>query len=165
MSKSIPEPSPGNVEPLLPAEYRGNLSFLLVRARQGLFEMMDAVFADENLGVRHYAILGLLVRRGGVRQTDIASVMSLDRTTTMKVLDELEERRLVQRSRNSEDRRANAIDITAAGRAWRERHLAAVVAQEQRFLEPLSPGERALMQELLVKLVSGVHERRLRNDL
>ncbi|MDM4769471.1 MarR family winged helix-turn-helix transcriptional regulator [Solimonas sp. SE-A11] len=158
---SLPSPAPRPLfSDLLPAEFKGNLSFLLARTRQDLAEEMDAVFAEEGLGIRHYAILSLLFRKGGLRQTDIAAVMSLDRTTTMKVVDELESRGLLQRSRHSEDRRANAIDLTDAGRAWRERYMARVLEQEQRFLSSLSPGERTLLQELLLKLVAGVHQRR-----
>ncbi|PPE76014.1 hypothetical protein C3942_00560 [Solimonas fluminis] len=159
MTSISPAPRPLFSE-LLPAEFTGNLSFLLARTRQDLAEEMDAVFDGDGLGIRHYAILSLLFRRGGLRQTDIAAVMSLDRTTTMKVMDELEGRGLLQRSRHSEDRRANAIDLTEAGRAWRERHMNRVLEQEQRFLSSLTPGERTLLQELLLKLVSGVHQRR-----
>jgi len=149
----------------LPAEFRGNLGFLLGRSRQGLIDEMDAVFDGDGLGIRHFAILSLLHRQGGLRQTDIASVMSMDRTSTMKIVDELEHHGLAQRSRNSEDRRANAIDLTVAGRAWRERFLAPIIEQEQRFLSPLSPGERVLLQELLLRLVAGVQQRRSDNDL
>lgn len=157
------QPSPASrplFSELLPAEFKGNLSFLLARTRQDLADEMDAVFGDDGLGIRHYAILSLLFRKGGLRQTDIAAVMSLDRTTTMKVVDELEARGLLQRSRHSEDRRANAIDLTDAGRAWRERHMSHVLEQEQRFMSSLTPGERTLLQELLLKLVAGVHQRR-----
>jgi len=159
MSQSSP-PSRPLFSELLPAEFKGNLSFLLARTRQELADEMDAIFDGDGLGIRHFAVLSLLFRRGGLRQTDIGAVMNLDRTTTMKVVDELEDRGLLQRSRSSEDRRANAIDLTDAGRAWRERHTTRVLEQEQRFLSSLTPGERTLLQELLLKLVAGVHQRR-----
>lgn len=154
-----PSPRP-SLDELLPPEFKGNLGLLLARARMGLAEEMDALFDDGGLGIRHFAVLSLINRRGGLRQTDIAAVMGIDRTTTMKVVDELEARGLLQRSRSSEDRRANAIDLTDAGRAWRERYVPPIAEQEQRFLSPLSPGERTLLQELLMRLVAGVHQRR-----
>lgn len=71
----------------------------------------------------------------------------------MKMADELERRALVSRSRSLTDRRANTLSLTARGKRWISTLLPAAMGEEERFLAPLSPGERALLQELLVRLV------------
>lgn len=138
---------------LIPPEFRGHLGFLLSKAHQALLGEIDALI-DDGLSVRHFAILSVLHYRGGLRQTDIAGVIGMDRTTTMKIVDELEARGMLRRTPHADDRRANALDLTAKGRAWRARMLPRLADQEAVFLASLSPGERLLLQELLLRLVT-----------
>ncbi|NGY03692.1 MarR family winged helix-turn-helix transcriptional regulator [Solimonas terrae] len=147
---------------LVPPEFRGHLGFLLSKAHRALLSEIETVFADE-LSIRHFAILSVLHHRGGLRQTDIAGVIGIDRTTTMKIVDELEQSGMVRRSPHSEDRRANALDLTDKGRAWRERMLPGVIEQEAVFLDSLSEGERTLLQELLLRLVTASFDRKRTN--
>src|SRR3546814_4604399 len=107
---------------LLPPEFRGNLGFLLNSARRALVAEIDAVM-DGDLSIRHFAILSVLHHRGGLRQTDIAGVIGIDRTTTMKIVDELERAGMLRRTPHADDRRANALDLTSKGRSWREKML------------------------------------------
>lgn len=147
---------------LIPPEFRGHLGFLLSKAHRALVGEIDAVL-HEGLSVRHFAILSVLHYRGGLRQTDIGGVIGMDRTTTMKVIDELEARGMLRRTPHAEDRRANALELTARGRAWRERMLPLLAEQEAIFLEPLSAGERTLLHELLLRLVTAAFDRKRTN--
>ena len=147
---------------LVPPEFRGHLGFLLNKAQRALVDDIDAVI-DEGLAARHFAIVSILHRRSGLRQTDIAGVVGIDRTTTMKIIDELEQRGMVKRSPHAEDRRANALELTARGRAWRERTLPRLAEREALFLAPLSEGERTLLQELLLRLVTASFVRKQPN--
>jgi DNA-binding MarR family transcriptional regulator len=139
---------------LVPEEVASRLSFLLNAARQTLVEQLGKAFEGTPLLARHFAVVNLLLYRPGLRQTDIAQAFSLDRTTVMNLVDELEAAKFVQRRPHAEDRRAHAIFITAAGQRWRERMQPQVLECERQFLAPLSPAERALMQELLLRLVT-----------
>jgi DNA-binding MarR family transcriptional regulator len=143
----------------MPPEFGGHLGFLLAKAHRALIDEADAVIGDELL-VRHFAILSVLLYHGGLRQTDLGGVMGIDRTTMMKIIDDLEQRGMLRRSPHAEDRRANALDITAKGRHWRERMLPRLVEQESIFLAPLSQGERTLLQEILLRLVTSAFDRK-----
>jgi DNA-binding MarR family transcriptional regulator len=147
---------------LVPPEFRGHLGFLLSTANRALVAEIDAAFAND-FSVRHFAVISLLHYRSGLRQTDIAGVLGIDRTTTMKIVDELERTGMVRRTPHAEDRRANALELTAKGRAWRERMLPRVVQQETLFLDSLSEGERTLLQELLLRLVTASLDRKRTN--
>ncbi|WP_051362291.1 MarR family winged helix-turn-helix transcriptional regulator [Solimonas soli] len=144
---------------LIPPEYRGHLGFLLNKAQRALVDEIDTALGD-GLAARHFAIVGVLHARPGLRQTDLAGLIGIDRTTTMKIVDELEGRGMVRRAPHAEDRRANALELTAEGRAWRERVLPLLIEQETRFLAPLSAGERTLLQELLLRLVAASFDRK-----
>jgi DNA-binding MarR family transcriptional regulator len=141
------------VQALIPSEFKGALGFLLALSKQRLADEFVAAFDARGLGARHFAVANLLWHRPGLRQTDIAQVFAMDRTTVMNVVDELEASVMVKRQPHADDRRAHAIELTEAGSAWRTQMLPVVAECEQRFLSPLTPGERALMQELLLRLV------------
>ncbi|MGH8444769.1 MAG: MarR family winged helix-turn-helix transcriptional regulator [Solimonas sp.] len=147
---------------LIPPEYRGHLGFVLTKAHRALVAELDGVI-DDGLNVRHFALVAVLHHRGGLRQTDIGAMLDADRTTTMKAVDDLEERGMLRRTPHASDRRANAVELTDAGRAWRERMLPRLGEQENAFLEPLSAGERTLLHELLLKLVAAAYDRKSPN--
>jgi DNA-binding MarR family transcriptional regulator len=137
----------------VPPKLRLHLGFLLTKSRQHLAEELDSALPADGPSLRHFAVLSTLEWRAGLRQTDVGDVLGLDRTTTMKVVDDLESRGMLHRTRRTEDRRAYTLEITDAGRAWKESVLPLILAQEERFLSPLSPGERVLLQEMLLRLV------------
>ncbi|WP_428309639.1 MarR family winged helix-turn-helix transcriptional regulator [Hydrocarboniphaga sp.] len=153
-------PAPTTVAELIPAEFRGHLGFLVAKAKQLLSEELDALLREGGYSIRHFAVLSVIRRNAGLRQTDLSDMLGIDRTTMMKMADELEQRGLLQRIRSAEDRRAYALELTAAGQAWYTDALVPIIAEEERFLAPLSPGERALLQEMLMRLVENALDRR-----
>ncbi len=144
---------------LVPPELEGHLGFLLSRCRQKLIDQLDVLMARDQLSIRHFVLVSLLERRGGMSQAEIGEFMLLDRTTTMKLVSELQARGLLARRRRRDDRRANAVDLTDAGREWLRARMPEVLREESTFLSPLSQGEQALMKELLVRLMVGAPSR------
>jgi DNA-binding MarR family transcriptional regulator len=153
-------PAPLTIAELIPPEYRGHLGFVVAKAKQLLSEELDALLRQSGYGIRHFALLSMIRRNSGLRQTDLCDSLGVDRTSMMKLVDELEQRGLLQRVRSTEDRRAYTLELTAAGEAWHAETLVPIVAEEERFLAPLSPGERALLQEMLMRLVESALDRR-----
>src|SRR3546814_20453023 len=85
---------------------------------------------------------------------DALPIFGIELTTTMKSVDELERAGMLRRTPHADDRRANALDLTSKGRSWREKMLPRIAEQESTFLDSLSQGERTLLQELLLRLVT-----------
>jgi DNA-binding MarR family transcriptional regulator len=71
------------------------------------------------------------------------------------LVDNLEERGLVERRRNAEDRRNYELHLTAAGRHAMTDLDQAAFEHEEAFSVPLTPAERAELSSLLAKLASG----------
>ena len=63
---------------LIPAEFRGNLGFLVAKAKQLLSDELDVALRDSGLQIRHFAVLSLIRRRAGLRQTDLCEVLGVD---------------------------------------------------------------------------------------
>ena len=67
------------------------------------------------LSVREFLFLEYIVTHPGQRQSEVGEALSLDRTTTMKLLDELETKALATRQKFPNDRRSWAVVATEAG--------------------------------------------------
>ncbi|MGD9804167.1 MAG: MarR family winged helix-turn-helix transcriptional regulator [Hyphomicrobiaceae bacterium] len=79
---------------------------------------IDLRLKDFDLTEATWSPLVQLARSSGpLRQTDIAAALSLDKSSVVRVLNNLETAGLIARNANEDDRRAKAIVITAAGRA------------------------------------------------
>ena len=138
----------------LPPELCQHLGFMLGKARQELADRLDRLTAPLGLTIRHFGLLLLTTRRGAMRQTDLADAVRLDRTTVMKMIDELEAAGLVKRGADPEDRRANAVKATAKGVQWLEKLKPSAEEIERDFLSPLSSTEQEALRGLLTRLVS-----------
>ncbi|GAA4550765.1 MarR family winged helix-turn-helix transcriptional regulator [Amycolatopsis samaneae] len=94
------------------------------------------------------------VARGPLTMTELTEQLSTDKPYTTLVVDDLEERGLVERSVSPTDRRRKIVTITAAGLdvfATAERILNEPPAE----LLALEPGELAELDRILGKLAAG----------
>jgi DNA-binding MarR family transcriptional regulator len=138
----------------LPPELCEHLGFMIAKAHQEIFARMGLVTAPTGLTPKHFGILLLLQNRGSMRQTDVADTLRTDRTTIMKMIDELEGAGFVKRGTDPTDRRANAVKPTAKGTQWLEKLRPAAEDVERQFLDVLSADEQRTLRELLTRLVS-----------
>lgn len=106
-----------------------------------------------------YTALVLIVDNPGLRQSQLADAMDVERPNLVVIIDELERRELIVRDRVPTDRRAYALKATLAGRQLCEKAVAAVTAHEQRLLENMDATTRdtviAAMQLIQKSLSKG----------
>ena len=84
-----------------------------------------------------YTALVLIVDNPGLRQSQLADAMDIERPNLVVIIDELERRELITRDRVPTDRRAYALHATLAGRQLCAKAVAAVTKHENRLLEGL----------------------------
>ena len=104
------------------------------------------------LSPRAWGVLSTLAESGPLPQIELAIATATDRTAMVYLLDELEERRLVERVRNPEDRRSFLIHLTAAGTQTQRQASAALAKQADTLLKPLDTAERRQLVELLTRV-------------
>jgi DNA-binding MarR family transcriptional regulator len=129
----------------------GLLGYRLRLAQQAVFR--DFAKSVEGLSPGRIGLLVYIDANPGVTQSRLAEAASRDRSTMVGVLDQLQERGLVERRRGL-DRRTNGLWLTRAGRTLLARALKSIARHEQRIASRLSPGERRVLMALLARIAA-----------
>lgn len=108
--------------------------------------------AEWDVAPSHARALGVLDRLGPLRLSELAERLRIAPRSTTEVVDGLEERGLVQRRPDPEDRRATYVSLTAEGQRVADAIQANRAATGDRILGSLSPTDRAHLARILRKL-------------
>jgi DNA-binding MarR family transcriptional regulator len=138
--------------PRLPEELVASTSFLLKRLGFAVKERTMKAYEGTGLHPYHHAILVVLDEGSRETQGSIADSLGYDRGQLVGLLDELEERGLVERRRDPNDRRRHLVRLTGDGKKMLRRLRALSVEIEDDFLSPLSEKERASLHGHLLRL-------------
>jgi len=79
------------------------------------------LFSDEGITESQFQALGLLVDNGPILMRKLSDSMLVTPANVTGIVDRLEEKRLVTRTPDKEDRRATIIEITADGKSLYEK--------------------------------------------
>ena len=137
-----------------PKELLSSTTFLLKRLGFSAKDHSHGAFEGTGLSPFHYAVLALLEEDPRETQAAIADALGYDRSHVVRLLDELEERDLVARKRDPEDRRRHVVKMTPEGRKALAKLRGIVSRLEDHFLAPLDRDERAALHALLVRLAA-----------
>src|SRR5438128_12488523 len=131
----------------LPVELVESTMFLLKRlgfAAKG--KSMDA-FEETGLHPYHFGVLIALAEGSHATQGAIADSLGYDRGQLVGLLDELEERGLVERRRDPSDRRRQLVSATPAGQQELTRLRALSGTLEDELFGPLDAEQRRQLHE------------------
>jgi MarR family transcriptional regulator, lower aerobic nicotinate degradation pathway regulator len=129
-------------------------AFLLKLLGSAVRERSLAAFASTKLTPQHYAVLSLLEEGTRETQATIADALGYDRSHLVGLLDELEEKSLLERRRDPGDRRRHLVSLTQEGMAMLGELRAIAKQVEKEFLAPLAPEERQALHSLLLELAA-----------
>jgi DNA-binding MarR family transcriptional regulator len=147
----VSAPIPEDDQPLPVVHAR--LGYLLKHAQQRLAELTGPALAPHGITGRELAVLMSIDDLVPLSQQDVASRLRVDRTTMVTLIDDLEDKGLVERRADAEDRRRNVVVLTGAGQATMAEGVQAAEAAEQRFLSKLSAADVASLKAALQALV------------
>lgn len=123
--------------------------YLLLKAGHHIGQEFDAALARLGLSGREFLVLSFVGADEDLSQQELSERLGLDPTLVVGLVDALEERGWMTRTRAPADRRRNVLRLTAAGRNAHARAVRAAGEAEDGFLEPLGPGDRATLRALL----------------
>jgi DNA-binding MarR family transcriptional regulator len=137
-----------------PKELLQSPSFLLKRL--GTIAKDRTVEAFDSAGATAYSYAVLAVLEEGTRETQatIADSLCYDRSYLVGLLDELEQRGLIERRRDPADRRRHVVSMTAAGRKELAKLRAVHESVDEELFAVLTASELKTLQALLAKLAA-----------
>lgn len=123
------------------------IGYRLRRAQLKVFQRFLTVFEKLNLRPAEYSVLVLIADNPGRKQTEIAEVLGIKRANFVALVHEIEDRGLVERRPAADDKRANALHLTKAGRAFLTRARTVHDEMEQALIDKLggAKGRDALL--------------------
>ena len=139
----------GSKQKLDPGALPQLLGYRLRLAQQAVFR--DFAASVQGLSPGRVGLLIYVDANPGVTQSRLAEAVQRDRSTMVGVLDQLEERGLLERRRGT-DRRTNGLWLTRAGRSLLARALRGIARHERRIASRLSTAERRRLLALLGKI-------------
>ena len=126
-------------------------STIMATAR-AIRQSYDQRFNDLDLNLSEASLLAYVAEHGALSQTQIAKSLGLGRAATGALIDVLEDRALVQRETDPDDRRVWLVEITIAGKELVEE----VYVRDQILRKQLRNGitrqERQQLAAVLVRL-------------
>jgi DNA-binding MarR family transcriptional regulator len=146
------------------APVRRSPTALARRFYQICLAMQAAGLVGEDLTPLQYGVIAFLNGKDGepgIDQIGLAARMGIERSHVSLLVEGLVAKGLVQQRVNGTDRRARLLHLTPKGEKLHRRLQAGIVAANDRALEPLSPPERELFTEMLIKIIgaNGAHAR------
>lgn len=101
-----------------------------------------------------FTALNLIVENPGLKQSQLADAMEVERPNVVVLLDELEMRDLISRGQAPNDRRAYALRATEAGRRLCGQAVAAMQAHEARMFDGLDAATHQAVRQALHSILA-----------
>ena len=130
-----------------------DLGFLLSRASGQVVRATNGALAEHGLRVRQYSVLALACEAAdGLSQRELATVLGLDPSQVVLLVDELAAAGLVERQAPEADRRTRLVVATHEGRRVREAARRDADAAVEAPLSLLGDVERDRLRDMLTRI-------------
>jgi DNA-binding MarR family transcriptional regulator len=116
---------------------------LLRRCQQRAVDLFVAEVGDDGPTPPQFAVLQAVLQNPGVSQAELVRGSGIDRSTLAELVRRMVDRGLLRRRRTKRDQRANALAVTAAGKALFQSVFPAMLRAQARILAPLPPERHA----------------------
>ncbi|MGQ9478025.1 MAG: MarR family winged helix-turn-helix transcriptional regulator [Candidatus Bipolaricaulia bacterium] len=135
------------------------VALILLRLYQGVEALLRRLGEEEGLSPTQVQVLSFLSRAHPAYRgvNAIAKRFSIAPATASRVIDNLEEKGLVKRLHDREDRRRVQVELTAKGRRLMVR-LRALSAKLEEYIKKLPKGELAALDRGLVGLLRSFYQ-------
>lgn len=128
------------------------LGYRLRRAQGAVHRHYMATVDELKLTQKQTAVMWLVLGNPGVAQGAIGAALGMDRATMMVLVDRLEKRGVLRRSRSSQDARRRELHVTPAGQRLMVRVRERVAQHEAQLKGLFSAAELRTLERLLGRL-------------
>jgi MarR family transcriptional regulator for hemolysin len=144
----------------MPTAKQIDFGFSVARVARRLRQAVDAELRAFGLTEATWRPLVYVRRLGdGVRQKELATALSIEGPSLVRLLDNLERRGLIERREHESDRRVRGIHLTRSGRELAVRAAKVGGEIQARLLANVPPAELAACQRVLASIERELEER------
>jgi DNA-binding MarR family transcriptional regulator len=134
---------------------RRDLAAMFVPLARALIAREEPVLLAYDISMWGYVVLTALVEQPVRTQAALAQAISADKSRIIGVLDDLQQRGLIQRQPDTADRRVHLLSLTPAGDRLRRSVEAAIRESEEEVLATLPRADR----EAFLRSLKALYER------
>jgi MarR family transcriptional regulator, transcriptional regulator for hemolysin len=113
----------------------------------------EDLYAEYKMQTQHFGVLSVISQSTDINQMKICEEMGIDKASMVKVTDQLEKLKLIERIGSKADRRVKNLHMTAKGTKLLQTIQAQRIEFEKEFLSALSEKEIAQLKELLLRVL------------
>ena len=128
------------------------IGHLLRRAHQRATQIFLETFEQASLTPTQWAALAMLAEEGAASQNALGRMTAMDPATIQGVIRRLEERGLITREPDPDDKRRTKLRLSEEGEALVHEVTALGTRVTERTLAPIDPEDRRKFLEMLAKL-------------
>jgi MarR family transcriptional regulator, multiple antibiotic resistance protein MarR len=126
---------------------------LINRVRIELIDALDRELVKFDISAPQLIVLASVANREADSAARLCKSISYDPGAMTRMIDRLEQKGLIRRTPNPEDRRAMNLEMTSAGRALYPQLLAAKESVQAQFLRGFSEDEVHVLEHLLNRML------------
>ena len=133
-------------------------SYRLRRVTSAALPGVNKVLAQSGLRRSTFASLAVIADMPGLNQGQLADALAIERPNLVQLVDELEEKGLIQRCKSPTDRRAYALRATQKGHTLLSCATAALCRFEESLVKGLSEAELEALHHALERIEKNAAE-------
>ncbi len=126
---------------------------LVNRVRVELIDALDRELSKFDISAAQLIVLASVANKEADSASRLCKSISYDPGAMTRMIDRLQQKGLIRRVPNADDRRASNLELTAAGRALYPQLLEAKETVAAQFLRGFSSDEVRLLEKLLNRLL------------
>ncbi len=150
-TKAKCKPGAASEPSVAPAALRKSASWCLAQLDAAVRASVNAALDRtqiESISIRGYWVLEAIADGGDMAQTELSALLGMDRSDMVRLIDSLESANLVERTRDSKDRRRQLIALTETGNTTRASLRRSLRRAERAAVAECAPEVRALLASL-----------------
>lgn len=148
-------PDEASIDPPVPETPPRSVGFLVSQLGFLSSQRFTAALEPLGIGPREFLLLRFVAALAGQSQQALAQRLGVPPSRMVALVDDLEERGLVERRPDPDDRRVRGLHLTEQGQRSLERAARIAIEYESKLCSSLDDGERDQLIDLLQKIQGG----------
>lgn len=123
--------------------------YVVRRAQVWIFQDFKRALKDVDMTPAQFSVMKIVAANPGLAQARVAEALYIERARLVQMLDRLEARGLIERTRSASDRRSHALHLTKGGAELLDRLEPLISAHEQHVVARIGARDKGELLRIL----------------